>query len=88
MRRLMMVALVAGTAALVADVTPAAACGYGYGYGYGGCGCYGYAPAYYYRPVYAYRPVAYAAFYRPRVWGWGGYRGWGYGGWGRGWRRW
>ena len=82
MRRLMMVALVAGTAALTADVTPAAACGYGYGYGYGGCGCYGYAPAYYYRPVYAYRPVAYAAFYRPRVWGWG------YGGWGRGWRRW
>jgi len=89
MRRLMMVALVAGTAALVADVTPAAACGYrgyGYGYGYGGCGCYGYAPAYY-RPVYAYRPVAYAAYYRPRVWGWG-YRGWGYRGWGRGWRRW
>jgi hypothetical protein len=101
MRRLMMVALVAGTAALAADVTPAAACGYGYGYGYGygGCGCgYArYAPAYYYRPVYAYRPVAYAAYYRPRVWGWGyrgwgnrgwGYRGWGYGGWGRGWRRW
>jgi len=86
MRRLMMVALVAGTAALAAEVTPAAACGYGYGYGYGGCGC-GYASAYYYRPVYSYgyyrpyfyRPAyAYAGYYRPRVWGWGG----------RGWRRW
>jgi hypothetical protein len=92
MRRLMMVALVAGTAALTADATPAAACG---SYGYRGCGC-GYSSAYYYRPVYgayyrpayyAYRPAyAYAGFYRPRVWGWGGWGGrrWGY----RGWRRW
>ena len=94
MRRLMMVALVAGTASLAVDATPAAACGW---YGYRGCGCgYGYTAAYYYRPVYrAYRPVyGYAAFYRPRVWGWGargwgyrgwGHRGWGYGGWGRRW---
>jgi hypothetical protein len=100
MRRLMLAALVAGAAVLTLETTPAAACG---GYGYGGCGCgygyggYVYSSAYYYRPVYGfYRPAyAYSGFYRPRVWGWGGWgvrRGWGVGrGWGyRGWggRRW
>jgi hypothetical protein len=62
--------------------------GYGYAPAYG----YGYSP-WLYRPRFAYG----AAFYRPRVWGWGGWRGgwrgWGYRGWGwggRGWggRRW
>jgi hypothetical protein len=65
---------------LVIDTQPASAWG---GYGYGAYGYASYRPIYSYRRAYAYRPVyAYAGFYRPRVWGWGGW------GWRRGWRRW
>ena len=68
---------------LAMDANPASACGRGYGYGYGAYRYAAYRPVYSYRRAYAYRPVyAYAGFYRPRVWGWGGW------GWRRGWRRW
>jgi hypothetical protein len=78
MRRLIFLALLTAAPLLVTDAQPASAC-WGYGYGYGAYRYASYRPVY--RRAYAYRPAhAYAGFYRPRVWG---YRGWR-----RGWRRW
>jgi hypothetical protein len=74
MRRAMVLVLLISAALLTFGVKPAAACGwrsYGYGYGYGA----------YHRHAYRYRPAyGYGSYYRPRVYGWGGWggrRGWG-----------
>ena len=78
MRRPMVLMLLVAAPLLTLGVKPAAACDWGrdsYGYGYGYSSSY--RSAYRYRPAYAY-----ASYYRPRVYGWGGW------GWRRGWRGW